>query len=1220
MPYSSQVCHIGLTVFLFLLLAQKGLEVHGRKLRRESFEELSTEAEEDVAAPVYYQGVDGQPGVDFPTLSYIPRTTFSCTEMDSGYYADTETGCQVFHICNNGAKVSFLCPNGTIFQQSELICEWWFKVNCSVAPTLYQDSAEQFQLDTLRRKESRRVTGTSRPTVVTQTQRSSTTAQSRETFGHQRTSSSRRNSFNTSPKPPPTNQFQENRGSTSRGPTVYKSDSQQGSSARKTGKNINKVSSDGSNIETKVSGFQRNGFQSTSRTPVSVSYEETQIPEESGSFVRSRFNSISSSSKPTTENPYPNHRKSYSDIQDPKVYGKSYSKLPEKSFYGTSLGPETLSTVPVLHLDTTVTQSPSIVPRDPVQKTTSVKDEDKTTAEGSGLNDPDATTISEYDVPSGFNVDSVAVVTTDIQRKIAKEEDIQVNTSEISTTESKLIFLKTTTQSPRSFQAHAERDEKSDKSQQETETPSLDFNVNSISVIPFHAHSRSTTDRNYDPSTTLNPSTEKNCSTFTSDNLSTTLPDLSSLVSNTLSPSDSTDSTQTKLDSGPSGSPRIGFDYFGTTESSHQQSTPNPNNFAREVNGVVYTTAFPRGFTLSTATKSDFSTIENRINNPSNKLPPDEESNSILDFTLSTVPTPYSTTNNPPPEVTDENMKDVINSLIKIAEERLNKDEEARFATNRPDLVVPPSVSPSTLHSLALYFANAADINHSHPEDDFMNLNLTATEERTVVDMLLTEATRVGYESLFKDQTQTPAVEASTKEPGTTTVASSTVEDEDANYPPQNTSVRELARLFTSALSSYLDDPENFRKTLQGVRPTEPPVEGRTETNPEDEEVLNFSDSDLSVKSPPGNSQSTTTESTIGSTIGIPKITTEPSTYNSHVVTSEKPEPTLGFVIAYDSNSDSDNSIDQNGENLQTADSQSFVSQNGNSLVPEKQHEQKSTLFDKGVTTYTEKPEPAITFRPRPTASFILAYGVSKSSTSTESFQTNFGSYTTERVETTSFGQEGSRSTSFWTTADGLPNNHWTASSDVTKLLQSALALDPLTVNILTTSGISGTTESVAATDEATERETSTKTVLENAESLYTEADGVNNRLNKVLMNIMKNTTNERERVRLILDKLNLTEDEFRNRMKEIESNPLAKRLVLLLVDRCNNKENDNGEGYSANEIGSTTEQITDTNPQRGDDNVFRKFVDENLTDENEDTRALQLLNSLYVIASKFNK
>ncbi len=63
-------------------------------------------------------------------------------DLQTGYYADSEAQCQVFHICTaNGqgglAKYSFLCPNGTIFNQNYFICDWWFNFDCSEAEGLY---------------------------------------------------------------------------------------------------------------------------------------------------------------------------------------------------------------------------------------------------------------------------------------------------------------------------------------------------------------------------------------------------------------------------------------------------------------------------------------------------------------------------------------------------------------------------------------------------------------------------------------------------------------------------------------------------------------------------------------------------------------------------------------------------------------------------------------------------------------------------------------------------------------------------------------------------------------------------------------------------------------------------------------------------------------------------------------------------------------------------
>ncbi|KAL5285577.1 hypothetical protein ACFFRR_007342 [Megaselia abdita] len=109
-------------------------QIASRRLHKRS-------SDEDVDYEVY-QGVVGRPGIDFPIFPKIPQTSFSCRNFGSGYFADLETDCQVFHICEEGRKISFLCPNGTIFQQSELTCDWWFKVNCAGSPIHYLESAE----------------------------------------------------------------------------------------------------------------------------------------------------------------------------------------------------------------------------------------------------------------------------------------------------------------------------------------------------------------------------------------------------------------------------------------------------------------------------------------------------------------------------------------------------------------------------------------------------------------------------------------------------------------------------------------------------------------------------------------------------------------------------------------------------------------------------------------------------------------------------------------------------------------------------------------------------------------------------------------------------------------------------------------------------------------------------------------------------------------------
>ena len=73
-------------------------------------------------------------------------------KVNGGFYADPETGCQAFHVCTDDGqgrgdlrKVSFLCPNGTLFQQEYFTCDWWFNVDCSRARSLWSINTELAQ-------------------------------------------------------------------------------------------------------------------------------------------------------------------------------------------------------------------------------------------------------------------------------------------------------------------------------------------------------------------------------------------------------------------------------------------------------------------------------------------------------------------------------------------------------------------------------------------------------------------------------------------------------------------------------------------------------------------------------------------------------------------------------------------------------------------------------------------------------------------------------------------------------------------------------------------------------------------------------------------------------------------------------------------------------------------------------------------------------------------
>ena len=45
------------------------------------------------------------------------------------------------------SKYSFLCPNGTIFNQEYFICDWWFNVDCAEAEALAESRNAEIQAE-----------------------------------------------------------------------------------------------------------------------------------------------------------------------------------------------------------------------------------------------------------------------------------------------------------------------------------------------------------------------------------------------------------------------------------------------------------------------------------------------------------------------------------------------------------------------------------------------------------------------------------------------------------------------------------------------------------------------------------------------------------------------------------------------------------------------------------------------------------------------------------------------------------------------------------------------------------------------------------------------------------------------------------------------------------------------------------------------------------------
>ncbi|KZC05615.1 PREDICTED: uncharacterized protein LOC107194124 [Dufourea novaeangliae] len=52
----------------------------------------------------------------------LPQSKFDCVNKQTGYYADEDLNCEVFHYCQDNAKHSWICPEGFTFHQVHLIC------------------------------------------------------------------------------------------------------------------------------------------------------------------------------------------------------------------------------------------------------------------------------------------------------------------------------------------------------------------------------------------------------------------------------------------------------------------------------------------------------------------------------------------------------------------------------------------------------------------------------------------------------------------------------------------------------------------------------------------------------------------------------------------------------------------------------------------------------------------------------------------------------------------------------------------------------------------------------------------------------------------------------------------------------------------------------------------------------------------------------------------
>lgn len=259
---------------------------------------------------------------------------------------------------------------------------------------------------------------------------------------------------------------------------------------------------------------------------------------------------------------------------------------------------------------------------------------------------------------------------------------------------------------------------------------------------------------------------------------------------------------------------------------------------------------------------------------------------------------------------------------------------DGEYERLRPGLVIPPSSGPDALNALAIFYATANDNLASNKSEStklpgLEDLDVQIGNVSRVSSAHVSNSTVESYENLFGiDSNGDMRKEVSEINSNLQTAPGSDndLETDFSSNPllaaagtPQ---IRELAQVFTHALSAYLHDPQTFRRVLSEIRPTEPSGKkttdflianrvGRTDefnmgtgptylptaatssvtatTNPtpttEDLEVLEFSDVTSSTngkETTPTTTDQTTTNSYGSETTTNPPATTKASLSTAH--------------------------------------------------------------------------------------------------------------------------------------------------------------------------------------------------------------------------------------------------------------------------------------------------------------------------------------------------
>lgn len=1247
---------------------------------------------------------------------------------------------QVFHICDEGRKVSFLCPNGTIFQQSDLICDWWFKVDCAISPTLYDESAEQLQEENLRRKENRKVFQ-NQPQYQAQSQ------------------------------PPPVNKVQ----------TIPRDNARQDFvkprklfQAQRENQASNYAKKD---VNQYTSNQQTNRYQEKSYTH-SNNYQETQVPSETASFVNNRY---------TSEN----QQRYFKNLNINDVRQETTNVPPKSYITGDFTSVIKTSTEKINNRGGRTFSNK-------VQYTNQVSEQIKTTTQH---------TIYSPTVPP-FTTSRLTTKTP----------------AAFSTTEAFRGKPQTKTKSLHGFYITKE------PTTIATNPPETTYTAPIYRTEKYFTNPRSV----YTPSPFNTPTTQdpniQNVETLHTTPAAVSKPLVGSKI---VTGSDFTyDKTvQTR---------------FGTTEYIDTTTETSATEVQRQSKQINLSTVAPFE---DQSIKKTVPSIPTPFRTRDEILKDSSSTNQFNKFTYlpKTTDTPELSTPKPTLPttlVTIPTVTDNVNNMIKTLEEIEGENpllEAEKQANSRPGLHIPPSAGPKTLHSLAIYFATALDnlVVSNETNNGTEKSSLTTFDDNHVT--LLSRMTQAKYNSLFDDTQDefniTTAIHSTTEtyhddngehqsdlDLKTFVENDAQLNDLDGQQSrgPVSSStprIRQLAQVFTQALSAYLDDPDTFKKVLEEIRPTEPPLQfvdtttefalataaptsiGTTEYKSytkEEDEVLDFSDADKSSTYKPyvDNNIKTTQptlhvrfgsttetylneistnlpldkENNINSTISLSKRIPTPnpialdlnnglklSTSSSlqdlenidetsvedniesddyfpfNTGTDEDDEkkkatsqpyglgvkplnstpigissqvpPTNSLLPPFKISllhkpQDKNNSYLANEEYLQSAHSQSFLSHKNNHIGSER--DGKSLKFnstDNSIPTTTDQQYTTTTFydyltsTPQPTTLYDIE---------TTRFYTsrhNFDDTTTENYYSTTTDNPTSEHTTAYSTypdttlaptdqttiSKAVPNDHWSTSPEVTKLWETTLYVDPQIINrnlgdaesnpttyrpefstlpYRTTTEYPDDSEEVdlrfssTTTENPTDFSFSTLPSTTEASDIFTTVIdlGIHTLLNSTELEIASSQAQQ------IFGNLKTTEQDLLiEKMKEAESNSTVRRLILLLVSTCdaslsNNKtvqETRNSILHALLNMPSNTVKQPDLNSRTGKQLTLKREETRNIRtttsipvttskparkisairstievpnkivdvkDVHQDTRALELLRSLYSLAAKWGK